>query len=79
MKIDVTPLTARRGSGIFLSFRNAVVYDRFWEAHTLRGRQVNACRTFPRQLIALLSGGSAEERESLRLHQTYVKHPQYGY
>ena len=67
VKIDVTPLTALGVAlGIFLSFRNTMVYNRYWEARTLLGRLVNASRTFPRQMTTLVSGGSAEERESLQ-------------
>lgn len=67
VKIDVTPLTALGVAlGIFLSFRNTMVYNRYWEARTLLGRLVNASRTFPRQLTMLVTGGTAEEREALQ-------------
>jgi ion channel-forming bestrophin family protein len=62
--IQVTPLTALGVAlGVFLSLRNNVVYNRYWEARTLWGRLVNASRTLPRQLSTYLSGGTAEERE----------------
>lgn len=63
--IQVTPLTALGVAlGIFLSLRNNVVYNRYWEARTLWGRLINTSRTLPRQLVTYLTGGTAEEREA---------------
>jgi putative membrane protein len=55
VSIQITPLTALGVAlGVFLSLRNNVVYDRYWEARTLWGRLVNASRTLLRQLTTFL-------------------------
>jgi putative membrane protein len=62
---QVAPLTALGVAlGVFLSLRNTVVYNRYWEARTLWGRLINTSRTLPRQLTTYLTGGTGEEREA---------------
>jgi putative membrane protein len=55
VSIQVTPLTALGVAlGVFLSLRNNVVYDRYWEARSLWGRLINSSRSLPRQLATFL-------------------------
>ena len=50
---------------VFLSFRNNVVYDRYWEGRTLWGGLVNASRTLQRQIVIYV----ADETERAHLVQ----------
>jgi ion channel-forming bestrophin family protein len=66
VSIQITPLTALGVAlGVFMSLRNNVVYNRYWEARSLWGKLINTSRTLPRQLTTYLTGGTAEEREAV--------------
>lgn len=73
VSIQITPLTALGVAlGVFLSLRNNVVYERYWEARTLWGRLVNVARTFPRQLAVFLRPGEDKgEREAFLREMAY--------
>jgi len=77
VSIQITPLTALGVAlGVFLSLRNNVVYERYWEARTLWGRLVNVSRTFLRQLAVFLrprkdTGGDKAERETFIHEMAY--------
>jgi putative membrane protein len=50
---------------IFLGFRNTVAYQRWWEARTLWGDLIIACRNIARQALAFLPDASAATRREL--------------
>ncbi|SMG61104.1 bestrophin family protein [Paraburkholderia susongensis] len=58
---------------IYLSFRNAAAYARWWEARTLWGAMVNHSRSFAREIRLLLPEGLPGLTEELvRRHIAYV-------
>lgn len=64
--------------GIYLGFRNAASYDRFWEGRKLWGLLVNTSRSFGRQVVTLV-GHTADPQdgavhsEVVRLQQDLLK------
>ena len=67
VSINITVLTSLGVAlSVFLSFRNNVVYQRYWEARTLWGRLINASRTLLRQTATFVD----DETERARLSQT---------
>ena len=62
--------------GIILGFRNSSSYDRFWEGRKLWGALTNQCRTFVRQLHAIVvpPQGEAEGAalDAYRKEMTYT-------
>lgn len=48
---------------IFLGFRNAATYDRFWEGRKLWGILVNQTRSFTRQILSFVKADAAEHKE----------------
>lgn len=82
ISIQITPLTALGVAlGVFLSFRNNVVWSRYWEARSLWGRLINVSRTLPRQMATLLNesegmlpnGRDAFYREMCERQLAFVK------
>jgi putative membrane protein len=58
---------------IYLSFRNATAYARWWEARTLWGMLVNNSRSFAREIKILLPRDAANLKRDLVLrHVAYV-------
>lgn len=55
---------------IFLAFRNASAYDRWWEARTLWGGLVNSSRTLARQALTLIRTG--ERSHEMRALQRQI-------
>lgn len=50
---------------IFLSFRNSVAYQRYWEARTLWGQLLISSRSFTRQMISFIPQLTNEERSKI--------------
>jgi len=83
--ISPMPLTvAGVALGILLAFRNNAAYDRYWEARGLWGRQVNASRTFARQLVVFFQyvpegndRNSRSEVESCQKREQYIQEMTY--
>lgn len=50
---------------IFLSFRNNVAYQRFWEARTLWGQLLISSRNLTRQLVSFFPQLTKEERQAI--------------
>lgn len=70
--------------GTLLAFRNNAAYDRYWEGRGLWGRQVNACRTFVRQLVVFFhhvpseSGpDAAHTQQQCRAREQYIREMTY--
>jgi putative membrane protein len=62
---------------IFLAFRNATAYDRWWEARKLWGALINQSRNFARQVSAYIAPGDATHaplRRRLILQQIAYAH-----
>jgi putative membrane protein len=62
---------------IFLAFRNATAYDRWWEARKLWGSLINQSRNFARQVMAFVApsdASHAELRRRLILQQIAYAH-----
>jgi putative membrane protein len=58
---------------IYLSFRNATAYARWWEARTLWGTLVNNSRSFAREVMMMLPEESAAlQRDLVLRHVAYV-------
>lgn len=72
------PLTTMGSAiGIFLAFRTNSAYERWWEARILWGGLVNASRTFARQVLTMIDGGTTGEptllqKRLLNLHLGFV-------
>lgn len=50
---------------IFLSFRNNVAYQRYWEARTLWGQLLISSRNLTRQLISFFPGTNKQEQQQI--------------
>lgn len=57
---------------IFLGFKNDQAYDRWWEARKIWGLMVNYSRAWARQATTLITPGSEDEREEVRMFQTIL-------
>ena len=77
VSLDISLLTSLGVAlSVFLSFRNNVVYDRYWEGRILWGRMVNVSRTLSRQAATFVANDAEAERlmRTLGRQQTAFVH-----
>ncbi|GIZ50241.1 bestrophin family protein [Noviherbaspirillum aridicola] len=68
VKITLTPIPFSLiglALAIFLGFRNATAYDRWWEGRRLWGGLVHDCRNLARQCLSLVDGPAPEAARPL--------------
>ncbi len=73
-KIPFTPVPfqiAGIAIAFFLAFRNNSSYDRWWEGRKLWGAITNSSRTFARQVMSFIDGGSDDERRAFQQELVY--------